>query len=333
MNDLSDLVIKPTVLLTGATGFIGTHTVKMLLEDGYNVRCLVRPTSDISRLPKEVELIEGHLLNYHSLQAAVQDCWGVMHVGGVVRVKHIRDFYLVNRDGTSNLVKAARKAGVERFLLCSSQAAGGPSRVDRRRRVEDISTPVTEYGRSKAAGEDALRGDAGEMWWCIVRPPAVYGPWDVAFLTFVKWVQRGFKLRLGSGKMPFSLIHGEDLARAMIKALRSNYKSRATWYATDGQDHTMQDLGEAVERALGKRAIWLTIPLWAAPSIAKLIESLARARGETALLSRQKVIELVQPAWTCDDTPFRRETNYKERYQLIDGMAQTVDWYKKSGWI
>jgi nucleoside-diphosphate-sugar epimerase len=115
------------VLVTGGTGFVGTHTVQHLVRQGYVVRCLVRSTSDRSRLPEEVELAEGHLLNFASLQRAAADCWGVIHVGGVVRVRVARDFLRVNRDGTANLTKAAREAGVERFVLCGSQAAAGPT--------------------------------------------------------------------------------------------------------------------------------------------------------------------------------------------------------------
>ncbi|MDP8240768.1 MAG: NAD-dependent epimerase/dehydratase family protein [Candidatus Hatepunaea meridiana] len=321
------------ILLTGSTGFVGTHTAQHLVERGYNLRCLVRNTSDTSRLPRNVELATGSLSNYESLKRAVKGCWGVMHVGGIVRAQQVRDFYLVNRDGTSNLITAACEAGVERFMLCSSIAAVGPSTPARQRQTDERPNPITDYGRSKLAGEEVLQKGAGEMWWCVVRPPPVYGPWDVAFYTLVKWVNRGFKIRLGEGKMPLSIIHGADLARAMTLAIEADHPSGAKWFATDGADHDLPELLGAIESALDKNARWITIPEWIAPGVARIIEFTAKLRGDTALLSRQKLDEMLQPAWTCDDEPLRKATGYREMFNLEDGMRQTVEWYFEQRWI
>ncbi len=329
-------MIEPSekrVLITGATGFVGVHTVWELLERGFKLRCLVRKTSDISRLPKDIELSNGHLLDFFSLKQAVKDCWGVIHIGGIVRAADPREFYRVNRDGTANLVRAAREEGVQRFLLCSSQAAGGPSTPEQRRQIDDPDQPVTDYGRSKLAGEKVLSENAGDMWWNIIRPPAVYGPWDYAFLTAVRWVKYRFKLKLGDGKMPFALIHGADLARAMAINLTAELPSGKIWYVTDGADHTQIELYEAIEQALGVRAIWITIPKSFALLIAGCIELISQLFGKTALLSRQKVKELTQTAWTCNDTPFRQATGFTVQFDLFSGMRNTIEWYKEQGKI
>lgn len=324
---------RSPVFLTGGTGFVGVHTANALVERGYRVRCLVRQGSDVGRLPPGVELVRGDLEDETALRNGVKDVSGVIHISGIVRAWSEEEFLRVNRDGVARLAAIAGEAGVKRFVLCSSQAAGGPSTPERRRTIDEPPAPVTRYGRSKLAGEEALKANAGEMSWAIVRPPAVYGPHDYAFLTLVRWARWGFKLKVGPGEMPFAMIHGEDLGRAMVQALEAVDHPRATWYATDGVDHSLIDLSEAIESALGRKAAWLTVPLWAAPIVTGAIENLARLRKEPALLSRQKLIELTQPAWTCDDSPFREQTGFRNRYNLREGMAQTLDWYRQKGWI
>ncbi len=321
------------ILVTGATGFVGTHLVRLLVQKGYKVRCLVRRTSDTSRLPDMSGLATGHLLNYESLELAVKDCWGVIHVGGIVRARNPRDFYLTNRDGTGNLTKAAVEAGVERFILCSSQAAGGPSTPDRKRQIGDTPNPITDYGKSKLAGETALTEKAGEMWYSVLRPPSVYGPYDYAFFTVVKWIQMGIKLRIGEGKMLFSIIHVEDLARALVLGIEADQESDQVWYVNDGGVHNVEELTSAIQSAMSKNARWISIPLWAADPAARVMETFANIRGETALFGRQRIAELTQAAWTCDDTPFREATGFKEQFDLSSGFAQTVTWYDEQGWI
>lgn len=321
------------ILVTGATGFVGAHAVNELISNGWQVRCLLRETSDRSKIPESVEIVTGSLANIDDLKRAVRDCNSLMHIAGLVRALSLADFMRVNRDATANLVRAARDSGVERFLLCSSQAAGGPSYDGRPRRADDPCEPVTDYGQSKLAGEQALQQNAGNMWWCIIRPPAVYGPNDRAFLTFVRWVNLGFKLRLGNGKGRFAIIHGEDLARAMRMGIEADIPSGQIFYATDGGEWTLFDMGRAVESAMGRKAVWIPIPLSIAPAIAVIIEFIAKMQGGIALLSRQKVRELSQSAWICDSETFQRRVEFSPKYNLFTGMAQTIAWYRENGWI
>lgn len=284
-------------------------------------------------MPEEVEFVVGDVTDMSNLPNAVRDCFGVVHVGGVVKARRTEHFYAVNRDGATNLIKAARDAGVERFVLCSSQAAGGPSHSDLRRKPDDLPEPVSEYGRSKLAGEAMLQKHAGDMWHWTIRPPAVYGPYDVAFLSLVRGVKYGVKLNIGSRDNKFALIHGEDLAQALILGLSADSPSGKIWYATDGADHTSRELGAAVEQAMNRKAIDLNIPVGIVRMTASFNEILAGITGGSALLSREKIAELTQPNWTCDDSGFRQVTGFKQRFNLTDGMKQTVNWYREHWWI
>ncbi len=321
------------ILITGGTGFVGTHAVTELVRAGWQVRCLVRGSSNRARLPAEVELFEGELTATETLRDSLIGCDAVMHIAGLIRARSQPEYLQINRDVTTVLVKAAKAVGVKRFLLCSSQAAGGPELNGWPRRVDDPQQPITNYGVSKLAGEEVLRSNAGDMWWAIVRPPAVYGPHDRAFFTFVRWVNFGFKLRLGNGSMRFNIIHVHDLAVAMRMAIEADLPSGQTFYATDGEEYTLFDMGDTVEKALGKKAIWIPIPLGVAPGIAIVIEFVAGLSGKIPLLSRQKILELSQTAWTCDGETFRSKVNFQPQYDLRSGMAQTINWYRERGWI
>ncbi|MFN3820988.1 MAG: NAD-dependent epimerase/dehydratase family protein [bacterium] len=323
------------VFITGATGFVGVHATHAFLEAGYQVKVLVRPTSDLSRLPNQVEKVIGSLEHPSSLRDGLKGCRSVVHIAGLVRVKRGEDFYQINREGTHNLVQIAQEVGIERLIYISSQAAGGPSTPYRPRMTDDPDSPVTDYGRSKLEGEMVLRQGNWRFWWAIIRPPVVYGPWDRAFLPFIRWVKRGFKVRLSSGKMPFSIIFAPDLAQAIRMALEVNSPTGNIWFVTDGNEYTLVDLGEAVEKALNRKAHWLTIPGWVAPFLSWTIK-----RAEAIKLFRfarnevwRKAIELSQPAWTCDDKPFRQVSGFEPQYDLFSGMAETVKWYMKMGWI
>ncbi len=331
MNAASDAAGK-LLFVTGATGLVGTHTVRLLAERGFRLRCLVRPTSNRSRLPQQLELVEGHLLDKQVLNRAVEGCEGVLHIGGVIKVKKTSDFYRINGEATALLAEAANRAGVKRFVLVSSQAAAGPAANSGRRSTTDRPAPVTAYGRSKLAGEQALAEKSDAMWWNIIRPPAVYGPEDYAFLPLVKAVKRGFKLRLGK-PIRFSLIHAADLAQALLLTLTSDLPSGGIWYATDGREHDDGEMTQLIAEALGVRAVTIVIPRWSAYGIAALLETWGKLTGSAVLLSRDKVLEISQRNYTCDDRPFREATGFANEYSLREGLAETVQWYIEKGLI
>ncbi|MBM3329063.1 MAG: NAD-dependent epimerase/dehydratase family protein [Calditrichaeota bacterium] len=320
------------VLVTGATGFIGDPTVWELAERGWRIRALVRRSSDPTRLPPEVERAEGDLRDYESLARAARGCQDVVHLAGLIRTPDPRQYDRVNRDGTANIVRACRDEGVERLLYCSSLAAGGPSLSDRRRTMNDPDEPITAYGRSKLAGEEVLRNGAGSVWWTALRPPPVYGPYDRSFLGYMRMINKGWKIRLGDGSMPFSLVHVADLARAICLALTWEGPSGAVRYVTDGADHTLHELAGLVEELLGRRARWIALPRWAGMPVATVAEFLSGNRVP-AILSRRKVLELLQPAWTCDDSPLRTEVGYSNEFDLKRGIRNTVEWYREEGWL
>lgn len=149
----------------------------------------------------------------------------------------------------------------------------------------------------------------------------------------MKGVNSGFKLRLGKTDRPFAIIHGEDLARALVTCLDVDHPSGATWYVTDGINHTNRELGEIVEHALGKKSIWITIPETLIPTIGSINQLWGKVTGKTPFLTAEKLNEFMQPSWACDDSSFRQATGFKPQIDLQQGMMGTIKWYKENGWL
>lgn len=214
-----------TVLVTGATGFIGLALVKRLSAAGLRVRCLVRPGSDISRLPRGVEIVRGDLLDAASLEVAVKDAGRVWHLGALVRPRgflvsrkeQTGQFNSLNAAATGRLALAAAKAGVRRFVYFSSIAALGPGE---NLRDDSPPRPLTLYGRSKLAGETALKEAAAAtgLDHIILRPSMIYGPGSAAWAPLFRSVRRGRAAVPGHGDNDLSVCYIENLLDAALLA-------------------------------------------------------------------------------------------------------------------
>ena len=207
-------------LVTGGHGFLGSHLVDLLLERGYVVRCLLRPGRPealLRGLP--VEVVRGDIASGEGLAAAVQAQDIVFHVAGLIAAKSPAEFQAVNGVGAGRLAAAAARAGCRRFLLVSSQAAAGPSPDGRPIDEERPPNPLTHYGRSKLLGEEAVK--AARIPFSIVRPPAIYGPRDLALLPFFRLASMGLAPGLEGPGRRFNLLHARDVARGILLAAES----------------------------------------------------------------------------------------------------------------
>lgn len=326
-----------TVLVTGATGFLGSHIAEQLSSAGRPVRALVRRSSNtkfLSNLP-HMSLFEGSVENRASVFAAMQGVDSVVHAAGLVKAKDAEEFRRVNTGGTQNMLEAALENKVRRFVFVSSQAAGGPSdKGGPPARVGFEKAPVTAYGRSKLSAERMLIAEKDNLHSVILRPPAIYGPRDREILIFFKAVMGGVLPLTNPLDAMYSMIYGPDCASACVRALDADVPSGSVYYVEDGVPISFEEMIGLVEKALGKRA-WIRVPLpeRLVRTAARVSEMYGKLRDQPVMLTVDKCNELRASSWVCDGAEARRDLSWEPRVIFSDGVRSTADWYRREGWL
>jgi nucleoside-diphosphate-sugar epimerase len=326
------------VLLTGATGFIGSALAERLARRGDRVRALARPSSRTGRLRDlGIEVVAGDLGDRASLDAAVDGCDAVLHLAGAVKALRERDFFAVNAEGTDRVVEACASARRRPALLyVSSLAAAGPAPAGRPRTEEDEPAPVSRYGESKLAGERAVRRRAGALEASIVRPPVVYGPGDRELVpSLVRMARLGVVPRLGEGERLLSIVHVADLCQGILAVLDRGRRlglagAEGVYFLDDGPPHGWDEVALAACAAWGARVRLVTLPGAAVWPLALGNALLAALTRRPTILSIDKARELGHPRWTCSSDRARRELGYAPRLALAEGMRDAVAWLRAS---
>ncbi len=327
-----------TVLLTGGSGFLGSHVAEQLSRAGRPVRALVRKTSDtrfLGSLPG-VELVDASMSDRDAIVRAAAGVTAIVHCAGLVKARSEEEFHRVNVGGTEHVLAAAAAAGpgLRRVVFVSSQTVGGPSDTLGRAVTADVPPrPLTAYARSKRAAERAVLEQRDAVPVVVLRPAAIYGPRDREILAFFKAVNARILPYFGSTEHRLSIVHGADAAAACIAAIDAPVPSGSVYYIDDGAVHTMADLFDAVERAMGKQA-WLRVPLPEAlvRTVALGSELFGKVTNQAQMLTREKCNELFRE-WVCDGEPARRELGWEPKIEIREGIRLTAAWYREAGWL
>jgi nucleoside-diphosphate-sugar epimerase len=323
-------------LVTGATGFIGSHLVEALVRQGAQVKCLVRNKNRLGWVRNSpVEYVVGDCREKTSLVQAVQDVDWVFHLAGATTAVSEKTYFEVNGLGTENLVYACIKnnPGLKKFIYLSSQAAAGPNRSGGGKKESDPCEPVSPYGKSKLLGEELALARAGELPLVILRPCAVYGPRDKGFYTLFKSLSRHIKPCLSDHNQQISMCYVEDLVRAILLAGETQTESGEIFFLADGHDYRMEEIGEIFAQAMEINALNLRLPGQLLFCMAFLAECVAKVTGKPSLISRGKVKEMLCRNWLCNIEKARAILGFTPLIALAQGAALTVAWYKKENWL
>jgi nucleoside-diphosphate-sugar epimerase len=278
------------ILITGATGFIGSRLAARLTADGVPFRRLVRdPKKRVAETDTGVDTI--------------------YHLAGVTKAFAKSDYDHGNVIFTQNLLEACVRRPPGRFVHVSSLAA---------------ANPVSAYGASKLAGEGLVRRSPIADRAVIIRPPVVYGPGDRDVLQFFRAVAAGW---IVNPSQRVSIIHVDDLVDALIFAASI---APGTYCVSNPEPVDWRQLGELAARLMGRKARPVSLPDWAMWLAAIGSESMGRITGKPSIFSRDKLKEARQPQWICDPAS---NLAFEPRVSLEEGVAQTLAWYKDSGWL
>jgi nucleoside-diphosphate-sugar epimerase len=317
-------------LVTGATGFIGSHLVNALLRQGFDVSCLVRQSSNLDYLDGlAVSLVRGDCNDRASLDAAVKGVDYVFHLAGLTKARSEDNFIEANVEGTQNIINAAlhNNRTIKRFFFMSSLAAVGPSLEGKPLTEEAIPAPVSIYGKSKYEAEKAVYSRRHEMPVTIIRPPAVYGPRDRDMLVFFKMVKSGIIPYWG--KCCYSLIYVEDLVSCMVSFIFKKEAEGEIFFVSDGTIYSTDDIIGAIAASLGKRPLRVKLPHAVMAAISRIAEVLSGA----TIINRDKMRELKYTHWICDSAKAFSMLDFQPKVILTEGAKWTADWYRIHRWL
>ena len=310
------------VAVTGSTGFIGSNLCPYLLKSDWQVRAILRPTSS-RQAPIDCETVVSRLVR-DELAEALAGCDIVVHLAGRTRASSLGQYLRANAEAAEHVALAARDTGT-RLIYISSQAAAGTGTIENPRSEEAPPKPISDYGRSKLAGEKAVQEVEG-LEYSILRPCAVYGPGDKDFLPLFRWAQRGVFPIVGQPDTAFSFLYVGDLVRAIETVMRHPGTNSKVFFVSEKVPHSTEGflrlLAEACDRSFRPVRIPTSF-LW----LAMTLGIPASRFGLSPLLTPSRYRELTSEGFVCNSERLTQSTGFKARVELAEGLGNTIAWY------
>ena len=327
------------ILITGASGFIGSFIVEEALRRGFETWAAMRRSSkkdfltdprinfielDLSSQERLTEQLRGHEFDY------------VVHAAGVTKCLDPKDFYRINTDGTKNLVNAllTLKMPIKRFVYVSSLSIFGAIREKQpyeEIRETDTPKPNTHYGRSKLEAEQWL--DSITFPYVVLRPTGVYGPRERDYFLMAQSIKQHIDFAVGYRRQDITFVYVLDVVQAVFLACERGQTGRK-YFLSDGQVYQSSTFSDLIRRELGN-PWWIRVkaPIWVLRIITFFGDKIGHLTGKITALNNDKYHILKQRNWRCDIQPAIDELGYKPQYTLEQGVPITIQWYKDNGWL
>lgn len=329
------------ILITGASGFIGSFIVEEALRQGFETWAAVRGSSSRQFLTDErIHFIELNLSSEEQLKEQLKDHQFdyVVHAAGVTKCLNKADFHRINTEGTQNLVRAiqALKMPLRRFVYISSLSIMGAIR-EKQPYTEilesDEAKPNTAYGRSKLQAEQWLESLNSQFPYVILRPTGVYGPRERDYFMMAKSIQSHTDFAVGYKQQDITFVYVTDVVQAVFLALVKGQVGRK-YFLSDGEVYQSSTFSNLIRKELGNPWwIRITAPIWVLRVVTFVGEYVGRLTGKVTALNNDKYNIMRQRNWRCDIKPAQQELGYEPKVKLEEGVRHSIKWYKDNGWL
>ena len=337
------------ILITGASGFIGSFIVEEALNRGFETWAAVRKSSSREFLQDErIHFIELNLSSEEQLKQQLKDIQFdyVVHAAGVTKCLHKEDFFRINTEGTKNLVRALLdlQMPLKRFVYISSLSIMGAIREEqpyKEIRERDKAKPNTAYGKSKLEAEQWLVSLNKELEkknekllpYVILRPTGVYGPRERDYFMMAKSIQSHTDFAVGFKQQDITFVYVTDVVQAVFLAMEKGQTGRC-YFLSDGEVYQSSTFSDLIRKELGNPWwIRITAPLWLLRIITFCGEYIGHMTGKVTALNNDKYNIMKQRNWRCDINPARQELGYEPQVKLEEGVRRSIAWYKKNKWL
>lgn len=329
------------ILVTGASGFIGSFIVEEALRRGMDTWAAVRGSSKRDFLQDgRIHFIELNLSSQSQLEEQLHGHQFdyVVHAAGVTKCLNDSDFFKINTEGTKNLVNAllSLQMPVKRFVYVSSLSIFGAIRETQPYKEileSDTPMPNTNYGRSKLQAELWLDSLRASFPYVILRPTGVYGPRERDYFMMAKSIRQHTDFAVGFRQQDITFVYVLDVVQAVFLACEKGQTGRK-YFLSDGQVYQSATFSNLIRKELGNPWwIRVTAPIWLLRVITFFGDKIGHITGKISALNNDKFHILKQRNWRCDIEPARRELGYEPQYTLTEGVPLTIKWYKENGWL
>ena len=323
---------KERILITGATGFVGSFIVEEALNKGMEVWAAVRKSSSLRYLQDErIHKVELNLSSAGQMTQVLNDVMPdyVVHAAGMTKALHESDFFKVNTEGTKNLITALQtmEMPLKRFVFISSLSVMGAIREEEphtERLDTDTPQPNTAYGRSKLAAEIWLKKEC-RLPFTILRPTGIYGPREKDYMLMADSIKKGIDTAVGYKRQDLTFIFVKDVVQAVFRSMKSEKTVAKAYFLSDGKSYSSRDFSDLIIKELGKRHVLrITFPLWVLRIVCAVSDAWMHVTGKLSTLNNDHYNILRQRNWLCNITPAQRDFGYNPEWTLEAGVREML---------
>lgn len=320
--------------MTGASGFLGSHTAELLHDKGHEIQALVRATSQTEHLKKrKIPLVLGALPHCENFAKSLEGQDVIIHIAAVVKALSQKDFLYHNHLSTQNLVKTilSLKKKPQKFIHISTIAVHDPSQSKDFCQPPEQCQPLSHYGESKMQAERSLEPLKDEMTVTILRPPVLYGERDWELFPLIQSVQKGLTPIWGKGDKQFSMCYVKDVAEAIATLVESPSCDSEIFCLDDGAEHSWRSVALEIGKVIGKEPRLIALPSFAFTLAAGLNQTWAQLRRRPHVFTLNKLKEMKQARWICGHQKLANHFKWEPSTSLKEGLQNTLEYYRAIG--